>query len=129
MNHQPKNILCHILSALKIKSKIFESPQNFLLAENIFGRKTYLVLNCEDWDNMFFFLSVVLGIDLSSHNFEERKIVLNRGWWGHHQCFDNLVTGSNSIRHDKLNLNEENRIYISPHKDVLRCSVFNCLPL
>ena len=69
---------------------------------------------------IWFFLSVVLGIDLSSHNFEERKIVLNRGWWGHHQCFDNLVTGSNPIRHDKLNLNEETVITLFSHKNVFR---------
>ena len=53
---------------------------------------------------MWFFLSVVLGIDLSSHNFEERKIVLNRGWWGHHQCLTTLL-GSYPISHDKLSLN------------------------
>ena len=42
-------------------------------------QKNIVGQNCEDWDNMVFFLSVVLGIDVSSHNFEERKIVLNRG--------------------------------------------------
>ena len=62
----------------------------------------------------------MLGIDVSSHNFEERKIVLNRGWWGHHQCFDNLVTGSNSIRHDKLNLNEETVITLF-HTKMFSC--------
>ena len=74
---------------------------------------------------IWFFLSVVLGIDLSSHNFEERKIVLNRGWWGHHQCFDNLVTGSNPISHDKLSLNEETVITLFHTKMFSGISVFS----
>ena len=48
-----KHFMSYIICVENQKQNLWVSSE-FVLAENIFGRKTYLVLNCEDWDNMVF---------------------------------------------------------------------------
>ena len=121
----PKTI--YVIYYLRWKSKakslsLFRiwTGMKHILQKNIFG------LNCEDWDNMVFFLSVVLGIDLSSHNFEERKLcwimaggVITNVW---QPCYRKQPYQSRQAKSEWGNSN-----YTVSHKNVFRHFSFNHL--
>ena len=79
-----KHFMSYIICVENQKQNLWVSSE-FVLAENIFGRKTYLVLNCEDWYNMVF--SQVLCLALTCLH-----IILKK-----ENCVESWLVGSSSM--------------------------------